>query len=166
MEQRLYQEFMDCQDKLYRYALFLSREVADAEDILQETLIKLWELKAKWGKWQSLEGYAMRMIKNAYINFNIKRRRNTLVELDEIPERSSRTEMDRKIEVSHLMFHFKSLIDTLPSIQRDILYLREIEEYEYKEIAAILNITESQVKVYLHRGRQSLRTKTNANGRD
>jgi RNA polymerase sigma-70 factor (ECF subfamily) len=166
MEQRLYQEFINCQDKLYRYALFLSREVADAEDILQETLIKLWELKAEWGKWQSLEGYAMRMIKNAFINFNIKRRRNIMVELDEIPERGIGTDMDRKIEVSHLMLHYKTLIDKLPSIQRNILYLREIEEYEYKEIAAILTLTESQVKVYLHRGRQSLRKKTNANGRN
>jgi RNA polymerase sigma-70 factor (ECF subfamily) len=60
-------------------------------------------------------------------------------------------------------FEVKEILDkcleSLPPIQRSILLLRDLEGYDYKEIGGILDLTESQVKVYLFRARQKLKDK-------
>ncbi|MDN5285998.1 MAG: polymerase, sigma-24 subunit, subfamily [Mucilaginibacter sp.] len=163
MDAELYKIFLSSQAKLYRFAFSLVKNVNDAEDIHQETLMKIWQLREEWIKWINFEAYAMRIVRNACLNFNKKKRNHLYLVLDEVIEKPSQNDTETNIVLDDLKYRFNVLIGKLPEIQQNILYLREIEELEYKEIAEILDISESQVKVYLFRGRQFLKSKYQKN---
>ena len=159
MTPKLYNLFISSQRKLYRFALSLTKDVNDAEDVLQDTLLKLWKLRDEWDNWQNFEAYAMRMIRNEYLNYSKKQKGRAYSTLDDVPEGVEPSQTDTDMTTDDLMFRFNALTSKLPEIQRNILHLREIEELEYKEIAKVMDITEAQVKVYLYRARQYLQEK-------
>ncbi|HWV65375.1 RNA polymerase sigma factor [Chitinophaga sp.] len=160
MNQSLYEKFLSSQSKLYRFAYSLAKNVSDAKDIHQDTLIKIWEMREQWEKWENMEAYGMRITRNTYLNFQKARQRRLHLELDELTEKPQPNEIEKHIVIDGLKHQFLSMIQPLPQLQQNILYLREVEELEYKEIAEILEISESQVKVYLFRGRQFIKTNT------
>jgi RNA polymerase sigma-70 factor (ECF subfamily) len=159
MNPELYTLFVSIQRKLYRFALSLTKDVNDAEDILQDTLLKLWRLREEWDNWQNFEAYAMGMIRNEYLNYVKKKKSRTYSALEGIPEFAEPSQTETDMTTDDLMMRFNSLTSKLPKIQRNILHLREIEELEYKEIAKVMEISEAQVKVYLFRARQYLKEK-------
>ena len=159
MDSEQYNQFLSSQRKLYRFALSLTKDVNDADDIYQESLMKLWQLKEEWANWQNFEAYAMRMVRNTFLNYYKKNSSRVHVALEQIIEQPEPNDMDKEMVMTDLRMRFNALISKLPEVQRNILYLREIEEMEYKEIGEVLDITEAQVKVYLFRGRQYLKSK-------
>lgn len=163
MKPELDQTFLQCRPKLYRFALSLVKNEADAQDIFQETLLKIWQQKANWNNWENFEAYAMRMVRNVFLNYR-KKNSQMFVDLAELPETATLNDMERQMNLSDLKMRFLALIDKLPEVQRNILYLREIEEFEYKEIGEVLELSESQVKVYLFRGRQYIKSKVHGKG--
>lgn len=158
MDPEHYKHFLNSQRKLYRFALSLTKDLNDAHDIHQESLMKLWLLRDKWGEWENFEAYAMRMVRNTFLNYSKKKSNQRHTALEDIIEKPQSNDTDKEIILTDLRIRFKALISKLPEVQRNILYLREIEELEYKEISEVLHITESQVKVYLFRGRQYLKS--------
>lgn len=159
MDSEQYNQFLSSQRKLYRFALSLTKDVNDADDIYQESLMKLWQLKEEWANWQNFEAYAMRMVRNTFLNYYRKNNNRVYVALEQITEQPEPNDTDKEMVLTDLRMRFNALISKLPEVQRNILYLREIEEMEYKEIGEVLDITEAQVKVYLFRGRQYLKSK-------
>lgn len=159
MDTERYKLFLNSHSKLYRFALSLTKDRDDAKDIHQESLMKLWQLRDEWTNWENFEAYAMRMVRNTFLNYSRKKNSQRYTALEDITEDLLPNDTDREIVLTDLRMRFNALINKLPEVQRNILYLREIEEMEYKEISQILQITESQVKVYLFRGRQYLRNK-------
>ncbi len=157
MKPERYEQFLKCQAKLYRFAYSLVKNVSDAEDIFQDTLIKVWELRTDWDNWSNFEAYIMRMLKNTFLNFKKKNHNRLYVALDDLVETPQLNDTEKGIVITDLRYKFNVLIDKLPEVQKNILYLREIEELEYKEIGEILDLTEAQVKVYMFRGRQYLK---------
>ena len=159
MDPEHYKHFLNSQRKLYRFALSLTKDINDAKDIHQESLMKLWQLRDEWGDWENFEAYAMRMVRNTFLNYFKKKSNRRYTALEDITEKLLPNDTDREMILTDLRMRFNALISKLPEVQRNILYLREIEEMEYKEISQVLHITESQVKVYLFRGRQYLKSK-------
>ncbi|NRF37716.1 RNA polymerase sigma factor [Pedobacter foliorum] len=159
MDTERYKHFLNSHSKLYRFALSLTKDSDDAKDIHQESLMKLWQLRDEWTNWENFEAYAMRMVRNTFLNYSRKKNSQRYTALEDITEDLLPNDTDREMVLTDLRMRFNALINKLPEVQRNILYLREIEEMEYKEISQILQITESQVKVYLFRGRQYLRNK-------
>ena len=157
MDSALYDKFLSNQSKLYRFAYSLTKNVSDAEDIHQETLIKIWEMREHWDEWRNFEAYSMRMTRTVYLNFYKAKNRHPYLDLSEVIENPVQNDIEKNITINDLKYTFNTMIMNLPKLQQNILYLREIEELEYKEIAHILDITESQVKVYLFRGRQYIK---------
>lgn len=159
MTEEQYQDFINCQAKVYRYARSLTKDTNCAEDIYQDILLKLWELKDHWHKWDSFEAYAMGMVRNAYLNKVKKDGRYYLLPVEEAEDIIADNTTENKINLEDLSARFQAVIGRLPAIQREILHLREIEEMGYKEIAAVLELNEAQVKVYLFRARQFLKNR-------
>ncbi|WP_293312399.1 RNA polymerase sigma factor [Pedobacter sp. UBA5917] len=159
MKPKQYEQFIQCQPKLYRFAYSLVKHVGDAEDIFQDTLVKIWELKEEWDNWTNFEAYAMRMIRNNFLNFEKRKKSRFYVGLEDVVEVPEPNEIEQGITTDDLQYKFKLLTRKLPEVQQNILFLREIEELEYKEIAEILDLTDAQVKMYLFRARQYLKSK-------
>ena len=172
-------------DRLYRLALSITLDTADAEDIVQDTMLKAWERREQWPQIRNIEAWLTQICKNLALDH--KKKRSRIVPLTTINHPSSIINQQSSIlnpplgpsgrftlEESTILHHPSSiihhpssildshssiihLISQLPPPQDDIVRLRDIEGYSYREIAQQLNLSEDQVRVYLHRARTRLR---------
>ena len=145
-------------DRLYRLALRITMNRAEAEDVVQDTLLKVWEHRNEWEQIGSLEAYAITTCRNRAIDITKRVGRNTK-SLEEVDNSQQTTDNGlRLLETREQISLVRKLMDSLPEIQRTIMSLRDIEGRTYQEIAQVLDISETQVKVYLHRARNKVRT--------
>ena len=114
-------------DRLYRLALRITLNPAEAEDAVQDTLIRVWEHREEWEQIDSIEAYAHTICRNIALDMAGKAGRGN-VQLNED----------------------SSMFNVQCSMFNDF-------DQTYQEIGNILKLTESQVKVYLHRARTSIR---------
>lgn len=159
MQKRRFQDdILPLKDKLFRLALRITQNRAEAEDIVQETLIKVWDRRDEWFQIKSMEAYCLTLTRNLSIDRSEKAEAQHLsldnCSLEQPPADSTPQQELEKKEQTGLIAR---LIDNLPEKQRTILQLREVEEKSYKEIADILCLTEEQVKVCLFRARQHIK---------
>lgn len=150
-------DILPLKDKLYRLALRITFDTAEAEDIVQDTLIKVWDKRDEWVRYDSVEAYCTTVCKNLSLDRSRKKGARHL-ELDENsccrPDFSTPYESLTMREGLQIL---EQIMEELPQVQREILQQREVEGKTYKEIAMILNLSEEQVKVYLFRARQRIR---------
>ena len=144
-------------DRLFRLALRITMNKAEAEDVVQDTLLRVWECRGQWEQIGSLEAFAIATCRNRALDISKRAGRNAR-SLDEIDggQRSTanaQSELEAREEISLI----RRLMDELPELQRTIMLLRDIEGQSYQEIAQALGISETQVKVYLHRARTKIR---------
>ncbi len=162
-ELRFRDDILPLKDKLFRLALRITMNRAEAEDVVQDTMLRLWERREEWHTIQSIEAFSMTICRNLALDRNGAARHSNLYldeEMDAPP--SSITpldELDSKMRLEAL----RRFIDELPEVQRSIILLRDHEGKTYSEIAEILSLNESQVKVYLHRARIRLRAQCTKN---
>ncbi|MFT6715870.1 MAG: RNA polymerase sigma factor (sigma-70 family) [Saprospiraceae bacterium] len=136
--------------RLFGYVFKSLRNREDSNDIVQESFMKLWINREKV-ETPKAKSWLFTTAHNALINFVKKRGR--MSSLDAL-------EIDRGKEDKN-EFELKEIIDkalaVLPEQHKSILLLRDYEGYNYKEIGEIMNLNESQVKVYLFRARQKVK---------
>ncbi len=142
-------------DKLFRLALRITMNRAEAEDVVQDTLLKVWEHREEWEQINNLEAFAIATCRNRALDVMKRAGRNT-EKLDEMAHFSSQTPQEQ-LEAIEQISLVNRLMDDLPEVQRIIMLLRDIEGKTYQEIAQTLDISETQVKVYLHRARTKIK---------
>ena len=142
-------------DKLFRLALRITMNRAEAEDVVQDTLLKVWEHREEWEQINNLEAFAIATCRNRALDVMKRAGRNT-EKLDEMAHFSSQTPQEQ-LEANEQISLVNRLMDDLPEVQRTIMLLRDIEGKTYQEIAQTLDISETQVKVYLHRARTKIK---------
>ena len=142
-------------DKLFRLALRITMNKAEAEDVVQDTLLKVWECREDWNRINNLEAFAIATCRNRALDV-VKRAGRDTENLDEMAHFSSQTPHEQ-LEAREEISLVRRLMDSLPEVQRTIMLLRDIEGKTYQEIAQTLDISETQVKVYLHRARTKIK---------
>ena len=146
-------------DQLYRFSLRIVGNVAEAEDVVQEVLIKLWSKQSELAKYNNLEAWCMKMTKNLSIDKLRSKHRRVSAFQEGFDLADSHVDPHRQTEINDSMNHIQKLMQDLPEKQRMVMELRDIEGLNYKEIAELLDISLNQVKVNLFRARQTMRTK-------
>lgn len=150
-------EVLPLKDKLYRFSLRIVHSPQEAEDVVQEIMIKVWDKREEWSNWSSIEAMCMTMTRN----LSIDRTRSKHRRLGEIPDGFDVVEGSASPEQAtsskDMMNHIRKIMDQLPEKQKSIIQLRDIEGYTYQEIADLLEIPLSQVKVNVHRARLFLK---------
>lgn len=153
-------DILPMKDTLYRLALRITLNPAEAEDIVQDTLIKVWNRRESWGDIKSIEAFGMTICRNLSLD-HVRRHENHNSSMDSIgtdaPDNSSSPAEDA--EYREKVVIIKSIVDSLPEKQRSCMQLRDFEGYAYKDIAAVLGMTEEQVKVTIFRARQTVKRK-------
>ena len=147
--------YNDCVDNfadgVYRFIVKNIRHTEDAQDIVQDVFEKLW-INRKKVEVEKAKSWMFTTAHNAMLNLINKKQRTQFPGDDKLPENS-------KADVS--VFESKQLIDRavniLPPIQKSIILLRDLEGYSYEEIGSILELSDSQVKVYLFRARNKIK---------
>ena len=149
------QNILPLKNKLFRKALSIIESVNEAEDIVQEIMIRLWNKKDEWSNIDNIEVYSMVLTKNLALD-RIKKKSYDTKPISEAEHILSESYQE-KIEKTEQIALVWKIIDLLPDKQQELIRLREIEELSYQEIAKVMNIAESQVKITLFRARQKMK---------
>lgn len=152
-------DVLPLKNRLYRLALRIVLHREEAEDIVQDTLMKLWDRRDTWDQIDNIEALSYTICRNMALD-HLRRMESKNQSLDSTLERpdTARTPSESAIQLDKMEI-VRKLIDQLPEKQRTCIQLRDFEGKTYKEIAVIMDITEDQVKVNIHRGRQTLKEK-------
>jgi RNA polymerase sigma-70 factor (ECF subfamily) len=138
-------------DGIYRFLLKNTRDTDKAKDLVQDTFEKLW-LKLDTVTNEKVKSY---LFTTAYHTFIDSFRRDGRIEsLDKIKT----DQYHHSEQYSDLHEVLDAAINQLPEAQRSVILLRDYEGYSYEEIAEITGLNESQVKVYIFRGRAFLKS--------
>lgn len=152
-------------DKMFRLAKRLLVSTEEAEDATQEVLIKLWS-KDNLHKLNSIEAMAMTITKNYCLDV-LKSKRASNLSIVHNNFISTEAPLQQSIEDKDSLNWVENIMNNLPEQQKIIMQLREIEEYDYEQIAQMLNMNETAVRVALSRARKTIKeamTKTNDYG--
>lgn len=152
-------DILPLKDKLYRLALRITFDSAEAEDIVQDTMIRVWNKRDEWTQFDSIEAYCLTVARNLAIDRSQKLESQNVELTPETQEMPDALTPDRAYEQDEQLRLVHHLINELPEKQRTIVQLRDIEGKSYKEIADVLQLTEEQVKVNLFRARQRIKLK-------
>jgi len=146
-------------DKLFRFALRYLKNPPEAEDVVQEVFLKIWNQRNDLGHIKSLEGWCMTLTRNMSIDkLRASSRKTTdLPEGYDLPETAATPE--EQTEQSDTFQQVECLMQELPEKQRLTMHLRDIEGLSYQEISEQLELPMNQVKVNLHRARKTIREK-------
>jgi len=145
-------------DKIFRVAKRLLVSVEEAEDATQEVLLKLWDHRQKFKDYNNPEAFAMTMTKNwCFDQLKSKQAQNLKIVHNNYEDHSQ--SLQKSIEVNDSLRWVEKHMDALPEKQKLIIQLRDIEQYEFNEIAKILDMTEATIRVSLSRARKSIREK-------
>lgn len=148
---------MPLKDNLFKLALRLTLNPHVAEDIVQDTLLKVWDKRNQWQHIDALEAYCITICKHLALDA-LKHKGAHIVPIDpNTPHPAEHLSPLDKLSARDNLQILRNALNTLPQKQRNIFTLREIEGLSYKEIALTLNITEQQVKVYLLRARNKIK---------
>lgn len=144
-------------DRLFRTANQVLRNIHEAEDVVQEVFIKLWNRREELAGIDNLEAWSVRVTKNLAID-KLRSRPAPASPIEESwSVETAEASPYQLTESSDTVGHIQALMTKLPEKQRLVMHLRDIEEYSYQEITESLEIPMAQVKVYLFRARQSMR---------
>ncbi len=156
-------------DQLYAAALRMTRNPADAEDLLQETFVRAYRGFPNFTDGTNLRAWLYRILTNTFINtYRARQRRPEQTELDDVEElylyrriggleaaslgRSAEDVLMDRITESDVT----DALDALPEQFRMAVLLADVEGFSYKEIADILEVPIGTVMSRLHRGRRAL----------
>lgn len=147
-------------DKLFRFAKRMLVSTEEAEDATQEVLVRLWNKKEALEKYNSVEALAMTMTRN-YCLDQLKSKRASNLQIVH-SNYSDKTNIANEIEDRDSLNWVDKIIETLPEQQRIIIQMRDVEEYEFEEIAKALDMQETAVRVALSRARKTIREQLTA----
>jgi RNA polymerase sigma-70 factor (ECF subfamily) len=155
--------------QLFSTALRMTRNRADAEDLVQETFIKAWRSYATFQEGTNLRAWLFRIMTNTFINkYNAQQRRPQETEMDEVEElflfrrlgAFDQSKMTQSAEDQLLELftddEVKNALEELPDMFRLPVLLSDVDGFSYKEIAEMLDVPIGTVMSRLHRGRKMM----------
>lgn len=146
-------------NELMRLALRITMDRAEAEDVVQETYIKIWNQHDRWAEIDNMKAYCLTVCRNLALD-KTRAADDKTESIDSLPiekagvfDPAEHAERDEKIAL------VRSTMQLLPEKQRTAMQLRDFEGYSYKEIADIMQVPEQQVKISIFRARQTIKQK-------
>jgi len=142
-------------EKLYRIAFRLLGDVENAEDVVQETYLKIWDKRLELEGIEQPEAFIIMILRNLCLNHIRWKKNKIAVSYDyNLPEDNS---LITQIEVRDEAEKIRQLIDKLPEQQQQIITLRHCENYSYEEIGEITGLDINNIRVIVSRTRKVLR---------
>ncbi|MXS72002.1 RNA polymerase sigma factor [Chryseobacterium binzhouense] len=139
-------------NEMFRFAKRFVLSSDEAEDIVQDLMIKFWQKKDELEQFGNLKSYALKSVRNECLN----RLKHHDVKLGFADLQLHRSEL-YNMEVNNLKEQIVGFINQLPEKQKMVIHLKDVEEYEVSEISEILEMEENAVRVNLMRARQKVK---------
>jgi len=152
-------DVLPLKNELFRLALRITMNRAEAEDVVQETMIKVWNRRDEWEQIESMEAFCLTICRNLSLD-KLRRMDNQTETLEaghDPWDSSYGSNPEEQVMQRDRVMIVRQLICQLPEKQRSCMQLRDIEGKTYKDIANIMNISEEQVKINIFRARQTIK---------
>jgi RNA polymerase sigma factor (sigma-70 family) len=143
------------EQKLFRFACHFLQDEEDARDAVQDAIVKIWENRAQLEQATNPEAWCMRVTKNTVLD---RLKYNSYRETVELIHATDSSTTDQQV-FGDIINRVMKIIHGLPDKSRLLIRLRDIEGFAYSEIAEIMEISVSEVKIGIFRARQSVRGK-------
>ncbi len=143
-------------DKIFRLAKRLLISTEEAEDATQEMLLKLWKNKEQIQNYKNVEAFSMTMTKNFCLD-KLKSKHAQNLKIVHSNYKDENTSLQKQIELNDSIDWVGRIIEELPQQQKMVIQLRDIEQYDLDEIADMLDMNNTAVRVTLSRARKAIR---------
>lgn len=153
MTHAIFKETVFClKDEMYRFAKRFVMSSDEAEDVVQDLMMKFWQKREELAAFGNLKSYAMKSVKNECLN----RLKHHDVKMGFADFQIHRSEL-YQIETNNLKDQILGFIRQLPEKQKAVIHLKDVEEYDISEIAEMMEMEENAVRVNLMRARQKIK---------
>jgi RNA polymerase sigma factor (sigma-70 family) len=164
MTNEIQQEFLSAYDKyseaIYRHCFFRVYSKTRAEELVQETFMRVWQYLMQGKKVENLRAFLYRVANNLIIDESRKKKEESLeVLMDKSPAFEPSYEGHKSIEKKILYNEVVNGMDDLPSDYKEILVLRYVSDLDPKEIAQILETNANNVSVKINRAVKALKNR-------
>lgn len=150
------EEILPLKNKLYRFALRLLDDTTEAQDVVQEVFIKLWDRRTSLDECRSVEAFAMVTTRNQCLDLlkskGYKMKQRLVNNFD-----SGFNSPEQEFEMKETVIIVKQFINSLPEQQKMVIHLRDVEGYEFEEISEITGLNVNAIRVNLSRARKKVR---------
>ena len=153
--QKFSTEYLPLAPMLYRIAFHILEQQDEAEDAVQETFLKLWEIRDKLDDVESAKAYSIRILKNECLDRLRKAKKS--VPADQVLVREPISPADERIDAKRRLEKVLGAIKSLPDSQKQVLLLRTVEGLSYEEISKKMGMSQLTLRVLLTRARGALR---------
>jgi RNA polymerase sigma-70 factor (ECF subfamily) len=152
---------------MYNFALRLTSDPSDAEDLVQDTIVKAFRFFSSYEKGTNAKAWLFRILKNSYINnYRKKSKKPNQVDYDEVStfyetiraERTDTSDLEDKMFRDLIDDDISKALEELPEDFRTVVLLCDIEDFTYEEIANMLDVPIGTIRSRLHRGRNLLKS--------
>lgn len=152
------QRILPVQGRLFRLAQMFLRNREEAEDAIQDVLLRLWTNRQQLETYHSVEALAVQMTKNLCLD-RLKSHQKQKMQNDADVTSVQATELSphRQLENSDSASLIHKLIGELPEQHKLVLHLRDVEEYSFEEIEQVTGLSMANIRTILSRARQKLR---------
>jgi RNA polymerase sigma-70 factor (ECF subfamily) len=150
-------KIMPLSQGMYRYALSILKDSDTAQDVVQDCLMKIWKKRQMLSNINSHEAWAMRIIRNQCYDW-VKANSRFTIDAAEAQLVAESEPPDHKSILGDSRLWLDKIVGSLSPKSREIFHLREIEEMPYQEIAEVMSLSLSDVKVSVYRTRQKIRS--------
>lgn len=153
-------------DALYNFGLRLTSDPNDAEDLVQDTIVKAYRFFSSYEKGTNAKAWLFRILKNSYINnYRKKSKKPQEVDYDEVAtfyetiraERTETSDLEDKMFRELIDDELSGALDNIPEDFRTVVLLCDVEDFTYEEIANMLDVPIGTIRSRLHRGRNLLK---------
>ena len=153
--QKFNTEYLPLAPLLYRIAFHILEQQDDAEDAVQETFLKLWEMRDKLDGVESAKAYSIRILKNECLSRLRKVKKS--VPAEQVLAKEPISPTDEQIDARMRLEKVLGAIKSLPDSQKQVLLLRTVEGLSYEEISKKMGMSQLTLRVLLTRARGALR---------
>ena len=147
-------EYLPLAPLLYRIAFHILEDEAEAEDAVQETFLKLWEMRERLDIVESAKAYSIRILKNECLDRLRKAKKS--VKEPQCTTRETAAPADEQIDAKRRLEKVLGAIKSLPDSQRQVLLLRTVDGLSYEEISRRMGMSQLSLRVLLARARKNL----------
>jgi RNA polymerase sigma-70 factor (ECF subfamily) len=142
--------------RLFRLSLRMLGRVEEAEDSVQDAMIRLWTKRDELKNYSSIEAFAITITKNICLD-RIRSKAFKTERLDDRKVVNLKQDPEELLEKTDFNGFVRKIIDSLPEQQKIIMHMRDIEGLEYEQIAEVMSLNINAVRVNLSRARKKVR---------
>jgi RNA polymerase sigma-70 factor (ECF subfamily) len=144
-------------DRLFRLAKLFLRNREEAEDTMQEVMLRLWTNRQSLDSYHSVEALAVRMTRNLCLDKLKSQKRKPMVDASVLEANADSTNPYQKTELLDSLGLVQRLFNELPEQQKLVLHLRDVEDYSFEKIEQVTGLSINNIRVILSRARKNVR---------